>query len=290
MMSHKALISYCLIMMVFAGVLKIAPIVLPDVLGYAVNITMVDLLKHTNEQRAKVGLKPLVLNTVLNTAAEKKARDMFKVGYWAHVSPLGTKPWDFILSEGYDYLYAGENLAKNFSYSKDVVEAWYNSPTHRENLLSANYDDIGFAIVNGTLDGHQTTIVVQMFGRPRTPSYLASAKKQEKSEVVIESPLTPPTDTLAGIEEEAGESVPMGAGFDQVVTSGEVKPMLDVRLAANMVVSAFGLYLIGLLGLDIWYSRRHGIAKITGHTLAHIGFLLVVLACVLFTLYPGVVL
>jgi uncharacterized protein YkwD len=72
-------------------------------------------------------------------------------------SPDGTEPWDFILGEKYDYIYAGENLAKNFSTFDDVVEAWYNSPSHKENLLNKNYTEMGFAIVNGELNGYETT-------------------------------------------------------------------------------------------------------------------------------------
>jgi len=90
---------------------------------------------------------------------------MFAKDFWAHIAPDGTTPWKFILDSGYKYLYAGENLAKDFQTSDDVVAAWMASKMgHRENILNTHYNEIGVAVVNGTLGGFQTTLVVQMFG------------------------------------------------------------------------------------------------------------------------------
>ena len=61
-----------------------------------------------------------------------KAQDMATLGYFAHVSPDGKTPWYWIEKVGYDYQYAGENLAINFSDSKDVTNAWMASPLHKE--------------------------------------------------------------------------------------------------------------------------------------------------------------
>ena len=61
----------------------------------------------------------------------------------------------FIEQEGYQYIYAGENLAVDFSESSEVIEAWFDSPSHRENLLSHNYSEIGFAVINGELKGRK---------------------------------------------------------------------------------------------------------------------------------------
>jgi hypothetical protein len=42
------------------------------------------------------------------------------------------------------------------------------SPTHRDNILSKNYKDIGIAVKTGVLLGKETTLVVQMFGNLTT--------------------------------------------------------------------------------------------------------------------------
>jgi hypothetical protein len=137
-----------------------------NVLGFATDITINKLYQLTNQTRQKYNLLPLNYSKKLEQAAYLKAQDMFKKNYWAHYAPDGTTPWQFILTTGYRYQYAGENLAKNFLFSKDVVDAWMDSPKHRENILKKEYNEVGFAVVNGILNGEETTLVVQMFAKP----------------------------------------------------------------------------------------------------------------------------
>jgi hypothetical protein len=68
------------------------------------------------------------------------------------------------LESGYDYVYAGENLAKGFNSSQGVHNAWMASKSHRENILNANYREVGIAVVPGELNGDYVILVVQMFG------------------------------------------------------------------------------------------------------------------------------
>ncbi|MEI6553150.1 MAG: CAP domain-containing protein, partial [bacterium] len=76
-------------------------------------------------------------------------------------------PWYWIDQTGYQYSSAGENLAVNFDYSKDVVQAWMNSPTHRANIVKAKYQEIGIGIAEGFYQGRPSVFVVQMFGTPK---------------------------------------------------------------------------------------------------------------------------
>ncbi len=94
LLSHGALISYSAVLIVFAALIRFLPVFAPGVLGYASDIEVSELLRYTNERRAKIGLRPLALNKELNDAAYHKAKDMFADDYWAHISPTGTKPWD----------------------------------------------------------------------------------------------------------------------------------------------------------------------------------------------------
>jgi hypothetical protein len=134
------------------------------VLGYATDITPVNLLTLTNQQRTANGLAPLRLDARLNQSATLKASNMFSENYWAHVSPSGIQPWYWFQQAGYNYSYAGENLAKDFDTSAGTVDGWMNSPGHRANILNAYYTDVGFAVQNGTLVGGQTTLVVAHSG------------------------------------------------------------------------------------------------------------------------------
>lgn len=64
---------------------------------------------------------------------------MFTQNYWAHVAPDGTQPWSFISAVGYAYQSAGENLGRDFYTEESLVQAWLDSPTHKANLLNANF-------------------------------------------------------------------------------------------------------------------------------------------------------
>ena len=154
--------------LVFAMILSFTfkQVGLNNILGFATDITVEKLYQLTNTERSNNGLTTLTLNDKLSQAAALKAQNMFNENYWAHYSPNGKTPWDFINTAGYSYEYAGENLAKNFLFSDGVVSAWMASTTHRENLLKKEYTEVGYAVVNGVLNGEQTTLVVQMFGKP----------------------------------------------------------------------------------------------------------------------------
>lgn len=119
-----------------------------------------DVLEAVNNDRARYNLTALKLDPVLNLAALAKARDMVEGNYFAHTSPEGTEPWHWFKALGYDYAYAGENLAQGFENAQEMESSLMASPTHRANILSPFYSQIGVAVVNL----NDTTVVVQMFG------------------------------------------------------------------------------------------------------------------------------
>jgi uncharacterized protein YkwD len=285
LLSEKALILYSLFFLLILLSFKFFTKTYPGVLGYASDIKIQEVFDLSNKKRADVGLPPLRLNPKLMEAAKEKGEDMFDKGYWAHVSPEGTEPWDFILAVDYDYAYAGENLAKNFSNSRDVVEAWYNSPSHKANILNKNYDEVGYAVIDGVLNGYETTLVVQMFGRPRDPSYLATAEDQEH---ILES-VSAERNVASAVN--ADTSVRQAASSEIPVMSLQPRfQAVDAAIAVKGLAAAFTVFLIVLLGVDVWYSRRNNIVKLSGHTVAHLLFLITSLIGMLFALMPGKIL
>ena len=125
------------------------------------------LVTTTNEQRMTAGLAPLQWNAGLYAAATAKAADMLHNQYFDHIAPDGTTPWMFI-TKHYSYESAGENLAVDFRNPLDAVPAWMQSPSHRANILDTKFRDVGIVVTQGTLNGRQTTLIVQMFGEPTT--------------------------------------------------------------------------------------------------------------------------
>ncbi len=127
------------------------------------------LIELANSERVARGLNTLKTDSRLIAAAQAKGEDMFAKQYWAHYGPNGETPWQFIKAAGYNYIYAGENLAKDFTSTDPIHTAWMNSPTHRDNIINVNYNDIGIAAISGIFDGKETIIVVQMFGSEYIP-------------------------------------------------------------------------------------------------------------------------
>jgi uncharacterized protein YkwD len=183
------------------------------------------LVDLANEDRASSGLKQLIINDKLTNAAQMKATDMGTKSYFAHTSPEGKTPWYWIDQAGYSYIYAGENLAVNFDESKDVENAWMNSPAHKANILNNHYTEIGIATAEGMYKGQKTMFVVQMFGSPKksavvqtlentvTPKVAEAAEKPavvpiENKQVasaprtgkVVETPVSSPEETFMSFE------------------------------------------------------------------------------------------
>jgi len=150
-----------------------------------------EVFKWTNYFRIENRLSPLSENTQLNFAAQEKARHMIKNGYFAHFSPggLGVDYW--VEDAGYAYLAVGENLALgDFEDDEALVQAWMDSPGHRENILNTGFKEIGTAVLKGQYEGRETWFAVQVFGIPFSecpqPSMLLS-NKIEKYKQEIDS-------------------------------------------------------------------------------------------------------
>ncbi len=141
-----------------------------NVLGTEAQVTTSELLSATNKERERQGQAALRVSPELNKAAQLKAKNMFAAQYWAHNAPDGTTPWHWFGLAGYSYSEAGENLAKNFTTSDAIVAAWMASPTHRANILKSAYQDVGFAVMDGELQGKPTSIVVALYGKPEATS------------------------------------------------------------------------------------------------------------------------
>jgi len=125
------------------------------------------LIQLTNSERQKHNLPILTPNQLLTKAAFNKAEDMLQKDYFAHTTPEGKPFYLWIQEADYTYRSAGENLAIFFDENQNIVQAWMKSPTHRQNILDHQYQEIGIAALTGKFNQEQTTtIVVQIFGEP----------------------------------------------------------------------------------------------------------------------------
>lgn len=100
-----------------------------------------EVLRLTNEERSKRGIKTLEYDSKLTEAANKRAEEIAE--WFSHDRPNGTEC--FTVLDEYDIKYwgAGENIASNYSSPEQVMNAWMNSEGHRENILDSYFRQMG---------------------------------------------------------------------------------------------------------------------------------------------------
>ncbi len=217
------------------------------------------LTTETNQNRTDHSLRSLTINSLLQEAAQMKADDMAAKGYFAHVSPDGATPWDWMQKADYKYSYAGENLAVNFVDSSDVMNAWMESPSHRSNILDAHFTELGLGIAQGKYEGKDAIFVVQMFGSPLQTGVVAAKRPVPKTvseprdnEMLQTAPPANETAPRAVLGEVSGnvsvDTVPREANLvEKVIASPHT-------LTDYVLVAIVALFLIALalkIGINI---------------------------------------
>lgn len=280
----KSLGLIAIFLVAFQFVISLGNISFPQILGYAANIDPSEVIRQTNAQRAAIGLSPLSENSTLSSAAIAKGNDMLQKGYWAHFAPDGTSPWKFFTQFGYKYQYAGENLARDFSDVSSAMSAWMNSPTHKENILNPHYKEIGIGVVEGNLDGANTTIIVQFFGTSLSGSPSIPVAKANEANTATNTPKSVTTNTspkpvapVATITPTLTPSPTSGVEAVTGVTKSITSPFAFTK---NLSLGVVGILLL-VLSIDLVVVRRKRIARIGGRTLAHISYLGMILAVIL---------
>jgi hypothetical protein len=281
------LVSIFLLSQVWVKILVLSP-ELPGgfVLGFASNITAQQTIDQTNLQRESQGLPPLKMSSSLNQAAVAKANHMFANNYWAHVAPDGTTPWVFIRNAGYRYAVAGENLARDFDTTGSMIGAWMDSPTHRENVVNPKYSEIGVAVVNGTLEGVETTLVVQLFGQP------AQAIAQTVPAINTENPNPAPVNDanptiIPTLVPTAEPTIPspsvninqltLGTTLSAPNSKAEGHVLISPLILNKSITAAIIVLIIGVLIYDLAYMQHKKLPRRVSKNWAHITVLAFVL-------------
>ncbi|NMB48236.1 hypothetical protein GYA13_02195 [Candidatus Kuenenbacteria bacterium] len=240
-------------------------------------VTANRLIELTNKERAAAGLPVFMHNTALDNSASLKAKDMLANDYFAHDSPAGITPWEWFKQTGYNYTYAGENLAMNFSEAEEAMTAWMNSPTHKANIMNSNYAEIGIAVAVGKINGRETTIVVQHFGK----SYVGSGQEQfAKGSTAVAPAVAGVTEVSGGkTVEVAFQDTQHGLTATVVYYAEKIFLLLLVFVAINLLLTIFirikiqhkpiiihCLFVIGL-GLLAAFYHFHFLESVAGEAI-----------------------
>ena len=105
------------------------------------NAVEVQILNLVNQERKKVGLSALKLNTKAIDAANIRAKEI--VSSFSHTRPNGSGFSTALDRVGAVYRGCGENIASGYASAKSVMEAWMNSSEHKANILYANHKELG---------------------------------------------------------------------------------------------------------------------------------------------------
>lgn len=275
LLHHKTLLNLSLLLIAAGLITSLVRTNYPSVLGLSADVSTQQLLILTNQQRQNSNLGALTDNSELDQAAANKAADMFAKDYWAHNAPDGATPWTFIKATGYNYVYAGENLARGFNSASDVVNAWMNSPEHRQNILSPNYQNVGFAVATGKLSGEDTVLVVEMLGSTSLGGSVATQNSNPPAVAVAAgSPIATNTKPAPAVQ-----SKPASAAIPEINVNGNllgasiIKPLINSHSFVSISAGAILALFIFVLILDMLVVERKKVVRFVGHNLDHLFFL-----------------
>ncbi len=120
------------------------------------------ILARTNALRLSQGRAAVVADPPLQAVAQAYADRMAAEGFFAHVAPDGSDVRQRLVSAGYRYTLAGENLGS----ASGPLAAHFSvehSPAHRKNLLEPEHRRLGVGIASAD-DGQ--TLLVELLTSP----------------------------------------------------------------------------------------------------------------------------
>jgi hypothetical protein len=241
----------------FIAVSYVRPHLQSAVLGLQSHLSQQLIVDGVNTQREKNGIEKLQWSEKLTQAAQKKGDDMIARDYWSHISPTGSEPWDFLDQVGYSYSVAGENLARNFSENQSLVDAWMASPTHRANVLQAQYQEVGVAVVQGKDTQANKVVVVAMFGTQATTPIAEVSRNAVQTSPIVTGELDSKSHIL---------------GRTTVLQSVDYYRLGTLAVLIGLII---------LLFLDVWKAHHQKLPRSVNKIVAHILLLLAVVLTIL---------
>ena len=105
-----------------------------------------EVLDLVNQIRQQNGLGTLTWDNTAAEVAYRHSLDMDVRDFFAHTNPDGDSPGDRLTAGGVAWTAYGENIAMGYATAQDVMDAWMNSPGHRDNILYPNFTHLGVGV------------------------------------------------------------------------------------------------------------------------------------------------
>lgn len=247
---HKPILKYSVASFI-ALVLFTTRAILGPGFSSASDITPDNIMSAVNQERTSRNIPALNFNSKLAAAAQYKSSDMITRNYFSHVDPDGNYIWNKIISEGYTpYTILGENLAINFPNTEGLMSAWMDSPTHRENILNADFKDQGVGVAFGNTNAGQfEDAITNTFGAQpiakATSNKTTAATPPAKTQIAANSALQTPTPAQSKTQNmhnpppaASNQDIPVNTQIDlnSIKVAADINNgLLDFRVSVNVL-------------------------------------------------------
>ena len=118
------------------------------------------IIELVNIERSNAGIPALKPDPELMAAAMYKCRDLSESCQFSHNSATYGEAYKLMDVFNIHYISWGENIASGQDTPEEVMNAWMESPGHRENILDSRFQYIGVGFM---YDGYYSTIWSQEF-------------------------------------------------------------------------------------------------------------------------------
>lgn len=108
-----------------------------------------EVLALVNSTRKSRRLRSLTINSALTSAAKNHSLDQARRRKMSHRGGDGSDVAKRIRKQGYNYRYAGENVAYGQRTAEQVFSSWMRSRGHRKNILDPNVRNMGLYVAMG---------------------------------------------------------------------------------------------------------------------------------------------
>lgn len=110
---------------------------------------------------------PLVWEDRLFSAAARHSDDMARYNYFSHTGRDGRSPGGRVSAEGYEWSFAGENIAAGQASVSAVMAAWLASAGHCVNLMRSEYTEVAVACVVAPRSSSYSRYWTMKLARPK---------------------------------------------------------------------------------------------------------------------------
>ena len=119
------------------------------------------MLDLHNERRRSQELRRLCVHPALQRAAREHSQDMIRRDYFRH-GDVGKR----LKRHGYNWSTCGENILSDPGSPSPgpSFDEWMDSQSHRDNILSRRFKEVGIGLATGTHNGERKTMWTADFG------------------------------------------------------------------------------------------------------------------------------